>query len=64
MRHIHTIGDRVPPAPEIGMTHTDVYATPDLNCTAVVHPDGRYEIRENDNADGWIRTDSPVPVEL
>jgi len=46
------------------MTHIDVHTTPDLNCTAVVRRDGWYEIRENGNADGWIRTGRPVLVEL
>jgi len=46
------------------VTHIDVHTTPDLNCTAVVRRDGWYEIRENGNADGWIRAASPVPVLL
>jgi len=62
MRHIHTTADGVPRR-RGEMTHIDVRSTIDLNCTAVVHPDGRYEIRENGNRDGWIRTGRPVPVE-
>jgi hypothetical protein len=45
------------------MTRSDVSTAPNLNCTAFYHPDGWYEIRENDNADGWIRTGYPVSVE-
>jgi hypothetical protein len=45
------------------MTSIDVYSEPYLNCTAFRHPDGWYEIRENDNTDGWIRTGRPVWIE-
>jgi hypothetical protein len=45
------------------MTRIDVYTAPKLNCTALHRPDGWYEIRENDNADGWIRTGRPVAIE-
>ncbi|MFB6108504.1 MAG: hypothetical protein ABEJ82_06655 [Haloplanus sp.] len=43
------------------MTRSDTDT--DLNCKAFHRSDGRYEIRETDNDDGWIRTDDPVPVE-
>jgi len=46
------------------MTRIDVPTDPTPNCTAVRYPDGWYEIREHDNADGWIRTGRPVLVEL
>jgi hypothetical protein len=46
------------------MTRINIHIAPKLNCTACYHPDGWYEIRENDNADGWIRTGTPVLMEL
>jgi len=46
------------------MTRIDVPTPLDLNCTAVRHPDGWFEIRENGNGDGWIRTGSPVWIEM
>jgi hypothetical protein len=45
------------------MIRIDDPFAPTLNCTAIRYSDGRYEIRENDNADGWIRTVSPVWIE-
>jgi len=42
------------------MIRIDGPFAPTLNCTAIRYSDGRYEIREN----GWIRTESPVWVEM
>jgi hypothetical protein len=46
------------------MSRHDTHPDPghDTNCEAFVHADGWYEIRERDGVDGWLRTDTPVPV--
>jgi hypothetical protein len=45
------------------MTHTDTPIDTDWNCMALRYPNGWYEIREVNNAEGWLRTGQPVWAE-
>jgi hypothetical protein len=35
----------------------------ELTWESIRHPDGRFEVRETGNANGWIATDSPRTVD-